>query len=77
MLTVPGQGRVTSGNFVAAPRVKIFSFRRTTNLARGGNTLEVHTDSLAGKLLATSTVKILRVLCGWPQIVHRSRRTLS
>jgi len=66
-----------SGNFVAAPRVKIFNFRRTTNPRRRGNTLELHTDSLAGKLLATWTVKILRALCAWPQIVHRSRRILS
>jgi hypothetical protein len=37
----------------------------------------VHADSLAGKLLATGMVKILRALGDWPQILHRSRRTLS
>jgi len=69
--------RSRSGNFVTAPRVKICSFRRTTHPVSEGNTLEVHADSLAGKLLATGMVKILRTLGDWPQILHRSRRTLS
>jgi hypothetical protein len=66
-----------SGNSLAAWRVKICSFRRTTDPAAEGNTLEVHADSLAGKLLTPGRVKIVRALCGWRQILHGSRCTLS